>query len=614
MTSWSTQQRKKSTSNTFIKSWNDWRITSSTARWKNAILLPLLSNIWDISCLTDKSQSIPTRWRLLQTGKYRSRTSRKFRAFWDLLDIIANSFHTSVTSHDISTNSHERISNSNGSNSTRKLSTPSKTPSSHLIAWQFSIPRCQRSWQLNACDYALGAVLMQQFPQGERPIAFISRTLNNTEQNYSMWEKELFAVVWAIKYFRPYLLNYNFLVKSDNKPSTQLLVNSALKLSTSATNRVIRWILSIQGYSFKVEHQAGKTNVVADALSRFAAHINAMPDDYETAQFCQTQSAPVTNTEISRLFQEAYKQNPACSAILKQQQDGQYHPRLALHEQLIVTREIPFRVMIPDNTALRSALFQEIHDTPLAGHPGFHKFMSYIRRHFVGPHLRRDVLDFARTCPQCQIAKPRHNLPFGTIMPLQPPEEPWQDISMDLIVHLPHSQIYNAIFVVVDRFSKMAHFIPTQTQISAPELAQIFLDNIVRLHGFPRKHRIWSRYTLLVTLLAWAFLAHWYYATLLNSKPSSNRWSDRAYQSHTRTVLTYSRSTQSHDVVKILDDGRDRLQQSHTLRDRNVTVLSRLSTTRKLSTRLRVCRSRIKERSCWSLAQFTSESSDNGTW
>ena len=395
----------------------------------------------------------------------------------------------------------------------------------------------------DACDYALGAVLMQQFPQGERPIAFISRTLNNTEQNYSMWEKELFAVVWAIKYFRPYLLNHNFLVKSDNKPSTQLLVNSALKLSTSATNRVIRWILSIQGYSFKVEHQAGKTNVVADALSRFAAHINAMPDDYETAQFCQTQSAPVTNSEISRLFQEAYKRNPACSAILTQLQDGQYHPRLALHEQLIVTRETPFRVMIPDDTALRSALFQEIHDTPLAGHPGFHKFMSYIRRHFVGPHLRRDVLDFARTCPQCQIAKPRHNLPFGTIMPLQPPEEPWQDISMDLIVHLPHSQIYNAIFVVVDRFSKMAHFIPTQTQISAPELAQIFLDNIVRLHGFPRS---------IVSDRDTRFLSHFWRelfsltdTTLrfFNSKPSANRWPNRTYESHTRAVLTYSCST-----------------------------------------------------------------------
>ena len=71
-------------------------------------------------------------------------------------------------------------------------------------------------------------------------------------------------------------------------------------------------------------------------------------------------------------------------------------------------------------------------------------------------------------------------------MPLQPPEAPWQDVSMDLIVQLPQSQTYNAVFVVVDRFSKMAHFIPTQTQVNAPDLARLFLDNIVRLHGFPR--------------------------------------------------------------------------------------------------------------------------------
>ena len=71
-------------------------------------------------------------------------------------------------------------------------------------------------------------------------------------------------------------------------------------------------------------------------------------------------------------------------------------------------------------------------------------------------------------------------------MPLQPSEEPWQDISTDFIVHLLQSQSYNAIFIVVDRFSKTAHFIPTQTQINAPDLAKLFLDNIFRIHGFPR--------------------------------------------------------------------------------------------------------------------------------
>ena len=97
----------------------------------------------------------------------------------------------------------------------------------------------------DACDYALGAVLMQKYPHSERPNAFISCMLNSSELNYSIWEKELFAIVWAIKHFCLYLLNHQFLVKYNNKPSTQLIHNSALKLSSSATNHVIRWILSI---------------------------------------------------------------------------------------------------------------------------------------------------------------------------------------------------------------------------------------------------------------------------------------------------------------------------------------------------------------------------------
>ena len=219
---------------------------------------------------------------------------------------------------------------------------------------------------------------MQKYPHSERPIAFISCTLNSSERNYSMWEKELFAIVWAIKYFRLYLLNHQFLVKSDNKPSTQLIHNSALKLSSSATNRVIRWILSIQGYSFKIEHQAGKTNVIANALSRFATHINMMLEDYGTAHFCQVQTLPQTDDTLRRLLHNTSAKHPICKDVLDKLRDSQYHPRFNLYHDFLVTREIPFRLLIPDDKELRTSLFKEIHDTPLAGHPGFHKFIAYI--------------------------------------------------------------------------------------------------------------------------------------------------------------------------------------------------------------------------------------------
>ena len=112
--------------------------------------------------------------------------------------------------------------------------------------------------------------------------------------------------------------------------------------------------------------------------------------------------------------------------------------------------------------------------------------LHYVQRHFVGPQIRPDILEFVTTCPSCQIAKPRTTKPLGTILPLQPPEDPWQDISMDLITQLPNSHNHDAIFVIVDRFTKMAHFIPTTTNADAPQLAKLFLDNIVRIHGFPR--------------------------------------------------------------------------------------------------------------------------------
>ncbi len=117
---------------------------------------------------------------------------------------------------------------------------------------------------------------------------------------------------------------------------------------------------------------------------------------------------------------------------------------------------------------------------------GVKKTLDMLADHFFWPHMRRDVQRHVERCITCLKAKSRLN-PHGLYIPLPIPKVPWQDISMDFILGLPRSQRgRDSIFVVVDRFSKMAHFIPCHKSDDALHVADLFFREIVRLHGVPK--------------------------------------------------------------------------------------------------------------------------------
>lgn len=119
----------------------------------------------------------------------------------------------------------------------------------------------------DASNFALGAVLSQ----GNHPVCYASRTLNDHERNYSTIEKELLAVVWSVKYFRTYLYGRKFTVRTDHKPLVWLhsLKEPNMKLQ--------RWKIMLNEYDFNVEYLRGKENIVADGLSRL--HVNSISND-----------------------------------------------------------------------------------------------------------------------------------------------------------------------------------------------------------------------------------------------------------------------------------------------------------------------------------------------
>ena len=119
------------------------------------------------------------------------------------------------------------------------------------------------------------------------------------------------------------------------------------------------------------------------------------------------------------------------------------------------------------------------------GYFGAKKTEEVLSTHFFWPRMRRDVERYMARCATCQKAKSRLN-PHGLYMPLLVPSTPWADISMDFMLGLPRTKRErDSIFVVVDRFSKMAYFIPCHKSDDAVHIADLFIQEIIRLHGMP---------------------------------------------------------------------------------------------------------------------------------
>lgn len=118
----------------------------------------------------------------------------------------------------------------------------------------------------DASNMAIGAILSQGPIGSDKPVCYASRTLNDSEINYSTIEKELLAIVWATKYFRPYLFGRKFKILTDHKPLQWIM---SLKEPSS---RLTRWRLKLSEYDFTVIYKKGKANTNADALSRVEIH------------------------------------------------------------------------------------------------------------------------------------------------------------------------------------------------------------------------------------------------------------------------------------------------------------------------------------------------------
>ncbi|MBW0573051.1 hypothetical protein O181_112766 [Austropuccinia psidii MF-1] len=180
---------------------------------------------------------------------------------------------------------------------------------------------------------------------------------------------------------------------------------------------------------------------------------------------------------VEKIQKEVWKEKNY-EEILKQLARGESVTDYSLEPQ---AKSLLFkdRVVIPSNEEIQLDILQKHHDSPLAGHPGQEKTLNLIKRDLHWAGMNQFIQDYMSSCQKCSRHKKIHNRKLVLLKPLQIPYGTWSSLSMDFIIQFPLSKNFDSILVVVDRFLKMAIFIPTYGTITAVDAAQIFIN-----HGF----------------------------------------------------------------------------------------------------------------------------------
>jgi hypothetical protein len=144
-------------------------------------------------------------------------------------------------------------------------------------------------------------------------------------------------------------------------------------------------------------------------------------------------------------------------------------------------------LVVPKDPELRKKILDEAHLSKFSMHPGSKKMYHDLRSLYWWTRMKREIAKYISECDTCQRIKASHLKAAGPLQPLPIPSWKWEDICMDFIVGLPNtSRHHDSIWVIVDRLTKTAHFLLVHTTHRTEKYAEIYIDQIVRLHGIPR--------------------------------------------------------------------------------------------------------------------------------
>ncbi|CAF5024393.1 unnamed protein product, partial [Rotaria sp. Silwood1] len=400
--------------------------------------------------------------------------------------------------------------------------------------------------QTDASKIGIGAVLMQTHPNGDLPLAYLSKKFTTTQMNWPATEQECYAIIYAIEKWHKYLDGRSFTIETDHKPLLPF------NLKQQLNSKCERWRLKLQQYQFTIRYIKGKHNTVADYLSRSPVDNGTNDeDDYTPTQSRSTQTdncmktqiiAPVmtrrqarqqpnerTDHHLSDQTCDGNRQarnvdipidhscipkanqlptsiyNTDCDKIIPftleqlkelQHQDDEInniiyniknYKEYFVKNNMLMKKAFPPVPVIPKGR-IRADIIKIYHDTPANGaHFGRDRTIHKIQQRYYWPHMISDIQNYIKSCVPCLQNNPQRQKPPGALKPIKPPEGVWQLLTMDF--HGPitpttkHGNKY--IILLTDVLSK---FVITKAvrDCTASTAAQFLIEEVILKYGTPK--------------------------------------------------------------------------------------------------------------------------------
>ena len=328
----------------------------------------------------------------------------------------------------------------------------------------------------DASERRTGAVLsFGETWETARPVAYDSYQLNSAEKNYPVHEKELLAIVKALKKWRTSLLGTHFQIFTDHR--TLEYFQSQKEMS----RRQMRWSMYLADFDYEITYIRGEDNTVADALSRMpdttpdpmlAACALAYTRSPHPSRFAAAATLEITADEtLLRDITAGYQNDDFAKQLRKDIAAGSIEGAREENGLIYVGR----RLLIPNIPRIRELFYNLAHDT--LGHFGFDKSYEALRDSYYWPNMRRDLEHaYIPSCSPCQRNKSRTTKPTGPLHPLPVPDARFEAVALDFVGPLPKEGGKDTILTMTDLLGAEVRLAPIHSTATAAEVAVVLFD------------------------------------------------------------------------------------------------------------------------------------------